>query len=90
MLRIKLAKRADKFISSLPAKQKKQITTKILELSKNPQPHDSIQVKGFTQYRRTDIGEYRIIYYVQEKVILIIVLVGKRNDDDVNKKLKRL
>lgn len=90
MLRIKLTKWADKFISSLPAKQKKQITAKILELSKNPQPHDSIQVKGFAQYRRADIGEYRIIYHVQENVVLIIVLVGIRNDDHVYKKLKRL
>jgi mRNA interferase RelE/StbE len=90
MLRIEISKRADKFIDSLPAKQKRQISAKIIELASNPQPHDSIQVKGFTQFRRTSVGEYRIIYHVKESVVLIIVLVGKRNDDDIYKQLKRL
>lgn len=90
MLKIDIAKRAAKFIDSLPAKQKRQITAKILELGNNPEPQDSIQVKGFKQFRRTSVGEYRIIYHVQDSVLLIIVLVGKRNDDDVYKQLKRL
>ena len=90
MLRIKLSRRAVKFIGGLPAKQKKQITTSILELSKNPHPHDSTQLKGLKLYRRKDVGEYRIIYFVEGDVILIVVLVGKRNDDDVYKQLKRL
>ncbi|MCX6103978.1 MAG: type II toxin-antitoxin system RelE/ParE family toxin [Proteobacteria bacterium] len=90
MLKIELTKWANKFIDSLPAKQKRQITFKILELLENPQPHDSIQMKGIPQYRRTSIGEYRIIYHGQENVVLIIVLLGKRNDDDVYKQLKRL
>lgn len=90
MLKIDISKRAVKFIDSLTAKQKKQITTKIIELSNNPEPHDSIQVKGFPYFRRTSVGEYRIIYQVDNKIILIIVLVGRRNDDDVYKQLKRL
>jgi mRNA interferase RelE/StbE len=90
MLKIDLSKRAVKFIDSLPAKQKKQITTKIIELSNNPEPHDSIQIKGYSQFRRTSVGEYRIIYSVVNKVLLVVVLVGRRNDDDVYKQLKRL
>ncbi|MBK9038329.1 MAG: type II toxin-antitoxin system RelE/ParE family toxin [Bdellovibrionales bacterium] len=90
MLKIEITRRADKFIESLPAKQKRQITTKILELRNKPEPHDSIQVKGFSQYRRTSVGEYRIIYQVQDNILLVIVLVGRRNDDDVYKQLKRL
>ncbi len=90
MLKIEITKRADKFIESLPAKQKRQLTAKILELANKPDPHDSIQVKGFKQFRRTSVGEYRIIYEVRDSVLLIIVLVGNRNDDDVYKQLKRL
>ncbi len=90
MLKIEISRRADKFIDSLPAKQKRQITSKILELSNNPEPHDSIQVKGYKQFRRTSVGEYRIIFQVQDSTLLIIVLVGKRNDDDIYKQLKRL
>lgn len=90
MLKIEITKRAGKFIESLPAKQKRQITAKILELRNNPQPQDSIQIKNFQQFRRTSVGEYRIIYQIQESVLLIIVLIGKRNDDDLYKQLRRL
>jgi mRNA interferase RelE/StbE len=90
MLRIDISRRAEKFIETLPAKQKRQITAKILELASNPQPHDSIQVKGFPQFRRTSVGEYRIIYFVKDSVVLVVVLAGRRNDDDIYKQLKRL
>jgi len=90
MLKIEISKRAEKFIRTLPVKQKRQITGKILDLRTNPEPHDSIKLKGYDQYRRTDIGEYRIIYFVRDFVVLVIFLAGKRNDDDIYKQLKRL
>ena len=90
MLKIEISKRAEKFIRSLPAKQKRQITRKIFDLRINPEPHDSIRLKGHEQYRRADIGEYRIIYFVRHSVVLVIFLAGKRNDDDIYKQLKRL
>lgn len=89
MLKIEISRRADKFIDSLPAKQKKQVTSKILELRSNPEPHDSIKLKDHAPFRRASVGEYRIIYYVRESVVLVIFLVGKRNDDDIYKQLKR-
>ncbi|MBT4876174.1 MAG: type II toxin-antitoxin system RelE/ParE family toxin, partial [Desulfobacula sp.] len=54
----------------------------------DPEPHDSKELKGYP-YRGTDIGEYRIIYRLEENV-LKIVLVGKRNDSEVYKKMTRL
>lgn len=90
MLKIEISKRADKFIDSLPAKQKRQITEKILELRINPEPHDSIQLRGFEPYRRASVGEYRVIYAVSNHVLLVIILIGRRNDDDVYKQLRRL
>lgn len=90
MLKIEISKRAEKFIRGLPAKQKKQVTSKILELRSNPEPPDSIKLKGHEPFRRASIGEYRIIYFVRESVMIVIFLVGKRNDDDIYKQLKRL
>jgi len=90
MLKIEISKKAEKFIRKLPPKQARQVAAKILELRYNPEPHDSILLKGHKKYRRTDIGEYRIVYLVRELIVLIMVLVDKRNDDDVYKKLKRL
>lgn len=75
------------FLETLPGKQFKQVVVKLLALLKNPLPHDSSELKG-SPYRRVDIGEYRIIYQVVG-VELQAILIGKRNDDEVYKRLKR-
>jgi mRNA interferase RelE/StbE len=89
MLKIDISKRSQKFLAKLPPKQARQLTTKILELRINPEPTDSSKLKGYDHYRRADFGEYRIVYFVQDDV-LMISLVGKRNDDEIYKQLKRL
>jgi mRNA interferase RelE/StbE len=89
MLKIDISKRSKKFLEKLPPKQARQLTTKILELRTQPEPPDSIKLKGYEHYRRTDVGEYRIVYFVKDDV-LMIVLVGKRNDDEIYNQLKRL
>jgi len=87
MLTIDLSKRAAKFLKSLPAKQGKQIAQTLMGLRKLPFPHDSKKLTG-CQYYRVDIGEYRIIYRVDN--CIIVLLIGKRNDDEVYRKLNRL
>lgn len=89
MRRIDVYKRAEKFIRKLPPKQTRQIVAKITALAENAEPSDMIILKGHELLRRVDVGEYRIIYFVDPKT-LHIVLVGKRNDDEVYKQLKRL
>jgi len=88
MLKLKPTKQAIKFINQLPPKQYKQIIRTTLSLLENPLPHDSQSLKGYDELRRVDIGEYRIIYQVEDDTV-IIALIGKRNDDDVYKKLNR-
>ena len=46
-------------------------------------------LEGFPNFRRADIGEYRIIYYATNELVYV-ALVGKRNDDDVYKRFRRL
>lgn len=83
MLKIKIARSAEKFLKSLPPKHGRQLALKILELRKEPRPHDSIQMKGnASKYYRADSGEYRIIYQIEEEHLLII-LVEKRNDTGI-------
>ena len=86
--RIDIAKRAQKFIDQLPPKQKRQISNKILQLAGDPNPPDAKPLKGFP-YMRADIGEYRIAYLFDDQV-LRVPAIGKRNDDEVYRQLKRL
>lgn len=83
-----ITKQVDDFLEKLPPKQFKQIYTTIMDLRKNATPHDSIKLHGSKDQHRVDIGEYRVIYKFDEKVIYILI-VGKRNDDEVYKKHKR-
>ena len=89
MFNVQLEQRVIKYISSRPLKHQIQLKTKILELIHEPRPSDSKQLKGFDPYLRVDSGEYRIIYRIADKTIFVI-LVGKRNDDEVYKMFKRL
>ena len=76
------------FLDTLPPKQAQQISQRILKLFNDPLPADSIVLKGYKNYRRVDIGEYRICYtYIDGE--LSVDLVGKRNGDEVYKKLSR-
>jgi len=88
MLRLDLAKQTIAFLDKLPPKQFKQVSKKIFSLMANPKPHASKELKGYP-YRGTDIGEYRIIYRIEED-LLKVALVGKRNDSDVYRVLARL
>lgn len=87
MLILKLERNADKFLTHVHPKHGKQIAQKIQLLRINPKPQDSRQLRGFP-YLRADIGEYRIIYDFTENTLRIL-LIGKRNDDEVYKLLKR-
>jgi mRNA interferase RelE/StbE len=89
MLEVDVYKRPEKFLRALPPKHSHQVITKIQSLRVNPQPHDSLLLKGHAPLRRADVGEYRVIYFVESQV-LHVVLVGRRNDDDVYKQLSRL
>jgi mRNA interferase RelE/StbE len=79
------------FLKGLQPKISAQIAKKVLTLNIDPLPSDSKSLKGYPGYYRVDSGEYRIVYrFDSEEDLVEVVLVGKRNDDDVYKKLERL
>ena len=88
MRKLDITKQVDNFLEKLPPKQCKQVSTKILNLRKDSNPHDSIKLSGSKDQYRVDIGEYRIIYKFDNDVVSIQI-VGKRNDDEVYKKAKK-
>ena len=82
MLKLLVSKKAQKFLDDLPPKQFRQIVKKVFALLENPKPHDSEELRGYP-FLRNDVGEYRIIYDMQGDTLRLIV-VGKRNDDEVH------
>ena len=85
MRKIDASAQTQKFLRRLPPKHGRQIRGKILALADNPRPQDAKPLKGYP-YLRADSGEYRIIYRFDDEWLYVIA-VGKRNDDEVYRKL---
>jgi len=88
MLYLDLTHQAKDFLNQLDPKQFRQVVKKVLALMEDPRAMDSQALKGYP-FRRADVGEYRIIYRVEENC-LKVVLIDRRNDDEVYKKLARM
>ncbi len=78
------------FLNGLQPKIAAQIAKKVLALNVEPLPADSEELSGYKGYYRVDSGEYRIVYrFFADEDLVEVILVGKRNDDEVYKRLKR-
>ncbi len=79
------------FLQGLQPKIVAQIAKKILALNMEPLPADSKKLAGYSNLYRVSIGEYRIVYrFLVDEDLVEVILVGKRNDDEVYKQLKRM
>lgn len=89
-MKLAITKEADRVLAALQAKQFKQVAVAMLGLLQNPLPHDSASLKGAMHgERRVDVGEYRLIYSIAGDTVEVLV-IGKRNDDEVYKKWSRI
>jgi mRNA interferase RelE/StbE len=96
-MRVNFTKRAADSAKELQPKQARQIAAKIAKLRVNPYPQDSKKLHG-SEFLRADSGEYRIIYWVskepdpetdRDEPVLNIDAIGKRNDDEVYRRIKK-
>ena len=87
MLKLEITHQVKKFIDTLPPKQFRQVVNKALSLMADPEPSDSVKMKGYP-FRRADIGEYRIVYRL-ENDSLKVACIDKRNDDRIYKLINR-
>ncbi len=78
MYQIIIKKKAKKFIDKLPINERKRIVYAIEHL---PNGEDIKKLKGHDELLRLRIGEYRIIYSVDNgKLIVYVVDAGNRGD----------
>ncbi len=92
MYKLLIERRALEFLENLKRQKKQhvQVASKLFSLSRNPYPQDCKKIKGEKrEFFRVDSGEFRIVYSVEGDTIKI-VLIGKRGDDEVYRRLKNL
>jgi len=72
---------ARKQLHKLPAMICERITLAIDGLAVEPRPHGVESVKGLPGTYRIRVGDYRIIYSIQdEKLLILVVRIGHRRD----------
>jgi mRNA interferase RelE/StbE len=74
-----------KTIKSFDSELKERIKKAILELINDPWEKGTIKVKGYSDVRRKRIGDYRIIYRIDEQRQEILIAIVARRDEETYK-----
>lgn len=78
---IEFVKQAAKQFKSLPPQEQKRIQPKIDALATEPRPAGVVKLKGEENLYRIRVGDYRVIYNVQdERLLVLVVKIGPRGN----------
>ena len=79
--RIEVKRSAAKALKKIPKADRKRIADKIDSLAEDPPNPDTTKMKGNNPFHKIRAGNYRIIYEIQENVLLILVVkIGHRKE----------
>lgn len=79
--KIIFSKKVLKELSSLPVKDGKKVVSTIEDLVQDPKPVGSKKLKGSENKYRVRVGDYRIIYSIDDNILTIeIIRIGHRRD----------
>lgn len=79
--RIELKPSAAKALSNLPRSLQRRIAAKIDSLAMTPRPPGVKQLSGPERLYRVRSGEYRILYQIQDDVLVVLVIrIGHRRE----------
>ena len=77
--RLEFRPKAKKQFDRLPNDVRPRIAAAINGLSANPRPHGCLKMSGEDTLYRIRVGDYRIIYSIEDVVMLVLVVrVGAR------------
>jgi mRNA interferase RelE/StbE len=83
--RIEIKRSAAKALKKIPKASRKRIVDKIDSLAESPPNPDTTKMKGNNPFHKVRIGDYRIVYEIQEDVLVILVVkIGHRKDIYIN------
>lgn len=81
MYQVSYTPSAVKYLRKLDRSTQRRLLNAIEELAKDPTPPRSIHLKGGQGERRIRVGDYRVIYEINNGELVILVLkIGHRRD----------
>jgi mRNA interferase RelE/StbE len=78
---VEVAPKAEAQIKALPKAEAKRIVAKLAQLAADPRPAKSEQLSGSPPFRRVRVGDYRIIYAVDDSATTVIVARVRHRKD---------
>ena len=78
---VRLDRSPQKFLDVLHGDIYTRIISALHALADNPRPHGVKKLKGYRDYWRIRVGDYRIIYTIQDDRLLVVVIrIGHRRE----------
>jgi len=72
---------ADRSLRKLPDDVQRRIVAAIDELHKDPRPGGCKKLKGEDNLWRIRVGDYRVVYTIQDKkLVILVVRIAHRKD----------
>ena len=79
--RIVFTKSAAKSLKKISKADQKRIADKIDSLAEAPPNPDTTKMKGNNPFHRVRVRDYRIIYEIQDEILIILIVkIGHRRD----------
>ena len=79
--RIEVKRSAAKALKKIPKPDRKRISEKIDSLAEKLPNPDITKMKGNNPFHKVRVGNYRIIYEIQDNFLLILIVkIGHRKD----------
>jgi mRNA interferase RelE/StbE len=79
--RVELKPRADKQLRALPRSVQLRVVRALDDLADEPRPQGVKKLAGKDDLYRIRVGDYRIIYQIQdERLVVLVVRIGHRRE----------
>jgi len=79
--RIEVTPRARKDLKALSMRERQRVADEIDALKDNPRPQSCKKLKGREDFYRIRVGDYRVVYRIEDKVLLILIVrIGDRKE----------
>ena len=78
---VEVARRAIKTLRALPVREQQRLRACIDLLAETPRPPGCVAMAGERDTYRVRVGDYRVVYEVHDRVLLVnVVRVGRRRE----------
>lgn len=81
LYKVLFEKKYTKDLKHVHPSYQKAIIEAVLALGKDPRPNGYIKLKGYDDLYRIRVGPYRVIYTIQDDMLIVLILeIGDRKD----------